>query len=495
MLRPIDGRKLFPTRVSIARTTLLVALMWSALAVRAQPLPSQQQPQDVVIRGGWLFDGVGDARIRNTGIVVRGGKFIEVGVELKGRDLSRARVLDLDDAATVLPGMFDLHAHYNMSLGGEGRIEEATYNPIVFLANGATSTFPAGEYFPDRMIEARDAIDSGKRIGPRIFTSGPYFGAARCPGTRTHRDECAEWPNAITEPQIRQDVDRWARRGVRSLKVKLASPEEMRIVIDQAHKYGITVTTHSHNYEWVQDVQQKDAILMGLDRIEHTIVPMEHVFKGEWGPGTPQFKELVDLMLKHNVYFDATMSVYGRGTIRSTTKLASSWTDEGLYFTPFMQEQFKKRSGRFGGNSDYAIIFKHKVPELKAFYDAGGSRLITVGTDRPTGGPELAGFEIHRELQAIVHAGLPPIAALKAATINGARALGVGDQLGSIEPGKLSDLFVVSGNPLQTIEDARRVRWVMKSGLLYDVAELLKSLEGRIGPTGSDDLKKWQRTP
>jgi len=473
----------------------VAALGLSLGAQTPAPPASPSGPQEAVLRGGWLFDGVRDTRVRNTGIVVRGGKFIELNADLKGRDLSRARVVDLDETATILPGMIDLHAHYNMSLAGGGRVEEATYNPVVFLANGVTSTFPAGEYFPDRMIEARDAIDSGKRIGPRIFTSGPYFGAARCPGTRTHRDECAEWPNNITEQRIRDDVDKWARQGARSFKVKLASPEEMRIVIDQAHRYGISVTTHSHNYEWVQDVPQKDAILMGLDRIEHTIVPMDRVFKGEWGPETPQFKELVDLMLAHNVYFDATMSVYGRGTIRTTSTLKTSWTNEGRLFTPFMQEQFKKRSsGGGGGNKDYAVIFKHKVPELKAFYEAGGGRLITAGTDRPTGGPELAGFEIHRELQAIVFAGLPPLAALKAATLNGARALGVSDRLGSIEPGKLADLFIVAGNPLQTIEDARNVRFVMKSGQLYDTAQLLKSAEGKIGPTGPNDLANWQRT-
>lgn len=486
------------TLVGVALASVLAAFSLSLNAQMSTPPANPSGHQEVVLRGGWLFDGVRDTRVRNTGIVIRGGKFIEVNADLKGRDLSRARVIDLDETATILPGMIDLHAHYNMSLVGGGRVEEATYNPIVFLANGVTATFPAGEYFPDRMIEARDAIDSGKRIGPRIFMSGPYFGAARCPGTRTHRDECAEWPNTITEQQIRDDVNKWARRGVRSLKVKLASPEEMRVVIDQAHRYGITVTTHSHNYEWVQDVPQRDAILMGLDRLEHTIVPMDRVFKGEWGPGTPQFKELVDLMLKHNVYFDATMSVYGRGTIRTTSTLKTSWTNEGRFFTPFMQEQFKKRTGRGGGggnfNRDYAIIFKHKVPELKAFYEAGGGRLITAGTDRPTGGPELAGFEIHRELQAIVFAGVPPLAALKAATINGARALGVGDRLGSIEPGKLADLFIVTGNPLQAIEDARNVRFVMRSGQLYDTAQLLKSAEGKIGPTGPNDLANWQRT-
>jgi dihydroorotase-like cyclic amidohydrolase len=78
----------------------------------------------VVIRGGWLFDGVHDARSRNSGIVIRQGRFVEVGADLRGRSFPGAEVIDLDDTETILPGMFDLHAHYNMDLVDEGRAEE-----------------------------------------------------------------------------------------------------------------------------------------------------------------------------------------------------------------------------------------------------------------------------------------------------------------------------------------------------------------------------------
>ena len=71
---------------------------------------------DVVVRGGWLFDGVLDARRRNTGIVIRDGEFAEVDADLAARTFPEARVIELDDDATVLPGMFDLHAHYNLDL-------------------------------------------------------------------------------------------------------------------------------------------------------------------------------------------------------------------------------------------------------------------------------------------------------------------------------------------------------------------------------------------
>ena len=88
--------------------------------------------------------------------------------------------------------------------------------------------------------------------------------------------------------------------------------------------------------------------------------------------------------------------------------------------------------------------------------------------------------------------GIPPAAVLKAATINGARALGIDDRVGSIEAGKLADLYVVRGNPLDDIKIARDIRFVIRDGIAYDPAELLESAEGKIGPTGPDDRADWE---
>ncbi len=92
----------------------------------------------------------------------------------------------------------------------------------------------------------------------------------------------------------------------------------------------------------------------------------------------------------------------------------------------------------------------------------------------------------------MTYAGIPPAAVLKAATINGARALGVDARLGSIEAGKLADLYVVRGNPLEDIKAARDIRFVFRDGIAYDPAELLQSAEGKIGPTGPNDHADWE---
>ena len=92
----------------------------------------------------------------------------------------------------------------------------------------------------------------------------------------------------------------------------------------------------------------------------------------------------------------------------------------------------------------------------------------------------------------MTYAGIPNVSVLKAATINGARALGIDDRVGSIEPGKLADLFIVRGNPLEDIKTARDIKLVIKDGVAYDPESLLQSAEGKIGPTGPDDHADWE---
>ena len=88
-------------------------------------------------------------------------------------------------------------------------------------------------------------------------------------------------------------------------------------------------------------------------------------------------------------------------------------------------------------------------------------------------------------------AGLPPAAALRAGTINGARAMGLSDRLGSIEAGKWADLFVIAGNPLEDIRHTRNVRHVIKGGEHFDSAALMESVENSIGPRDESELEDW----
>lgn len=442
--------------------------------------------EPLLIRGGWLFDGISDARRRNSGILVEAGNIIGVDLPSNIPSTMPVQLIELAESETILPGLIDLHAHYNLDLIDQGRAEEVVYNGIVFLANGVTATWSAGEFFPERMIAQRDLIEAGRAIGPHLFVSGPYFGAFRCEyNVSVAEDECAAWPNDITEKEIIDEVNKWAQEGVVSLKIKQATPNEARIIIEQAHKLGMTTTGHLANYNVEYDVSTRDAILMGMDRIEHQLT----LALGQDDPRSTQMNEMVDLMIKHQVYYGPNLQMYGGINLRNTHPAEMTWTDESKYFTPYTQTRLLQRG--IPSPESEQKEYDQRIIELMALYDAGGKHLIVVGTDEPVYTNMLPGFAYHRELLAMTYAGLPPIDVLKAATINGAMALGVADRLGSLESGKSADLLVVKGNPLDDIKAARNIRFVMKAGQIHNSEELLRLAEGKIGPAGPADHRDW----
>jgi imidazolonepropionase-like amidohydrolase len=455
------------------RSLATLATLCVATATTA-PIAVAQTP--VVIRGGWIFTATSDQVVRNRGILVRGGVFQVVNGTIGPRDTVGARVITLSDSDYVLPGLFDVHAHYNMTLGPNGvRSDEYTYNPLIFLANGVTSTFPAGEYDPEGMMATRKRIDSGQQIGPRLFNSGPYYGTAR-----------RGWNQNWTAEDIYKDVDYWAEQGVRGFKAKGISPQHLKALIERAHMHGLTVTGHLDS-GFRNSTNARDAIFMGIDRVEHILGGDELDSTKQAYPSwnkvdvkSKEFKDIVDLFISHHVVFDPTITapVY----FGTRQEGFDYWIDERKFFTPEIQEWVKTRPPR-KPSAMFDSLYWAMRRTTKAFYDAGGT--LTLGTDNPSQGEFLAGFSSHRELHTLVLAGIPPAAALKIGTINGARALNVGDKLGSIEVGKFADLFIIRGNPLRDIRNTRHVRTVMKGGVVYDPAELLKQSEGKIGPKGN----------
>ena len=434
------------------------------------------------IRGGWLFDGVGVDVVRNPGILVRNGMILSVSVVPK----LATHVVELGENDYILPGLFDLHAHYAIDLFGDGRVDATEVSPIIFLANGVTSTFPGGEVDPVGMMSARRKIDAGDRVGPRIHSSGPYYGTAR-PG----------WSHqAMTRDSIRKDVDYWAAQGARGFKAKGIRPEQLEALIEQAHRWGLTVTGHLDSGAR-GSVNPPLAIGTGIDRIEHfiggeTTPPTQSAYASLEALEVPsaQLDSAIRRYLEHGVYFDATISAYGYWGERASPIL-DFWTDERAFFTPHAREVIEQRLPR-RPNAQFDRIFNVKLKTIKAFYDAGGAHLITLGTDHPSWGEYLSGFGAHRELHAFVTAGIPAAAALKIGTINGARALGVSGKLGTIEPGKFADLFVVTGNPLADITNTRNVRLVMRGGDLYDAPKLLDAVRGKLGPASAEEDDWWK---
>src|SRR5215216_5586032 len=163
--RPPSRRPNMKTRVAL----LLLFLVTSVASA---------QERDVVVTGGWLFSATSNERVRNPGILIRAGKFLRVGGDLSIAAANAERVV-VADTETIIPGLIDLHAHYAIELFNAGRKDETTAYPALFLANGVTATFPAGEMDPNAMRELRVRIENGAQPWPRLLNSGPYFGSAR----------------------------------------------------------------------------------------------------------------------------------------------------------------------------------------------------------------------------------------------------------------------------------------------------------------------------
>jgi imidazolonepropionase-like amidohydrolase len=343
---------------------------------------------------------------------------------------------------------------------------------------------------PKKMRRLRRAIARGDRIGPRVLTSGPYFGKAR-PG----------WDTTRTPASIRREVDRWAAYGVEHFKAKRMQAELLRALIDQADRHGATVTGHLGS-GYGQSVNPRTAINMGIDRIEHFLggaqlpanAPAYDSLPAAT-PDEPAFDRITQHFQEHNVFFDATITAYGYYGTRGSN-IYADWPNAQQYLTPYLrsvltEKEYQDPIPRFQN------IFELKLDRIKAFYEAGAGDLITLGTDHPSRGEYLAPFGVHRELQAFVRAGLPEAAALRIATINGARALGMSDQIGTVEVGKGADLVVVRGSPLVDIRNIRNVEWVMTRGRLHRAQALRDTARGTVGPESAAeaDAFKPERSP
>lgn len=427
--------------------------------------------QNLLIKGGWVFDTSSKSFQKNSGVAIENGLFVD------GEGLREWQVLNLSDEDYILPGLIDLHAHYRVSYANKA-YDDTVAMPKIFLANGITSTFPAGEIEPEKMWDLQKEIDSDKRPGPRILHSGPYYGSA-----------APDWNPEFTEQDIRDRVDYWASRGALGFKAKGITKEHLVILIDQAHKHNLTVTGHLDS-GFRNSVNPQDAIKMGIDRVEHflggdLLVASTSAYNSlkDIDPADPRLEEIIQLYIENGVYFDATLGTYGAiGMIDSP--IFENWANESQYLTPFSENVIGNvKPSAF--NELCALIYPVKQGILKRYYDAGG--LITIGTDRPLLldnylGGGIGGFFIHREMAAMVEIGIPAAEVLYFATQQNAEAFGISDRTGSISPGKWGDVMIIKGNPLEDINRTRSVHTVVKAGEVFDSNALLESAKGKLGP-------------
>jgi imidazolonepropionase-like amidohydrolase len=145
------------------------------------------------------------------------------------------------------------------------------------------------------------------------------------------------------------------------------------------------------------------------------------------------------------------------------------------YFTPEAWDVRLKRMAKPIFPQAEAILEKN-IEFIKLADEAGC--ILTTGTDQ-VGFGLLPGFAQWREMEIFAEAGLEPMDVLKAATLNGAYAIGWSDLLGTVEPGKLADFVILDANPLENISHVRKVHKVVKGGVVYEPEKLLRPLRGK----------------
>ena len=180
------------------------------------------------------------------------------------------------------------------------------------------------------------------------------------------------------------------------------------------------------------------------------------------------YQDVVDLVVQSGVALTSTLIVDGFPAMMAHDpailddprfdQLAPAWTVQST----------RDRVARAGNLPFREELLKAGAQTIVNMISAGGR--IVAGTDAPI---IPYGLSLHSEVESYVHYGLSPFQALQAATWEAAQALGLGQDLGTIESGKLADMVIVDGNPLLDIRDARRVRRVLKNGEVFDLAGLM----------------------
>lgn len=435
--------------IAAAVVALLTAAVASAQDGTAAPAPGAV----TLVQAGRLLDRPGQAPRGESTVVIRDGEVEAVQDGFVGADaFPGATVIDLRDRF-VLPGLIDSHVHLTSDRAGQAgfladftdslpaRAYEAAGNARDTLMAGFTTVRNLGDS-GGVTLALRNATARHEVAGPRIIDA-----AASISTTSGHMDPrlslSDEWRELMGEPDnvcngvesCREAVRIQVGRGADVIKIATTAgvnsrigaglgaqmfEDEARALIETAHLYGKKVAVHAHGADGI-DL----ALRLGADSIEH---------------GTILGDDTIRLFRESGAYYVPTLS-----TVNGyRTRLAA---DPNAYPPEVLPK----------------ILWRIEITgrSLEAAYPAGVR--IAFGTD--------AGVSLHGrnadEFELMVQHGMPPMAAIQAATVNAADLLGLSAEIGTLEPGKRADLIAVRGDPLTDVTVLKSVGFVMRDGRIY----------------------------
>lgn len=414
------------------------------------------KPRSIAFIGGILIDGTGKEPLKNSIVVVEDDKIKDVGQEGDVKIPENAEVIDIYNM-TIMPGLIDTHIHICMDGEPKGLIER-TVNQNCMLAlvkgvsylsrtlrRGITTAQDGGSGFNWMEVALRDGVNAGFIEGPRYRTAGYHitvtgghgyffppwlgskYGGDIIEQAAVHADGPEEWRKAVRlnlwygVDMIKLVVSRDViSPGIPTLAQ--ASFEEVKAAVEEAHRNRRKVMAHANGPEAI-----RTALEAGVDIIVH---------------GYFMDDDLIDMMVERGAYLEPT-------------------------------NRYIKLLVEHGGGEqpDYVVegakeFWKDRVKNFRRYMDKGVK--IVLGSDAG-GVPYFKHGENARELEVMVELGMSPMRAIISATKMAAECLGLQDKIGTIEPGKLADIIVVDGNPLQDIgilSHEEKLKIIMKNGYI-----------------------------
>jgi imidazolonepropionase-like amidohydrolase/Tol biopolymer transport system component len=389
--------------------------------------------------------------IENGTVVIRENRIVAVGASASVRVPSGARRIDVR-GKTIMPGLIDVHAH----VGGEssGLLAQSSWPLAANLAFGVTTSHDPSNDTVTVFTNA-EMVRAGLKLGPRLFSTGTILYGAETPfkaSVETYEDALSHVRRQKAAGAISVKSYNQQRRDSRQMLIKAARELEMMNVPEGG---SLLYMNQTH-------------VLDGHTGLEHSL-PVPRIYK-----------DTIELFAKSKSGYTPTLIVAYGGLSGENYWYQTTNVWENARLLTFMPREVvdaRSRRRTMAPLDDFNHVLTSKG--AKQIVDAGGR--VQLGAHG-----QLQGLGAHWELWMLQQGGMSNLEALRAATIDGARYLGMADDIGSIEAGKLADLVVLDRNPLESIRNSESISMVVLNGRVLDGKTL-----NEIGEGGRQRLPFW----